>query len=399
VANVLYISYTGILEPLGESQVLQYLERLSTSHSITLVSFEKSQDWIDASRRDALCLRVRRAGITWRPLRYPRLPPIPGTAYALSRAIVTCRPILRTQRIQIIHARGYVPALMALTLKAMFNVRFLFDMRGFWPDEKVDAGTWRRGSAVYRAAKRLEREALLRADTVVSLTHSGVQAMKAFDYLHNSTTPFEVIPTCTNLEAFHPPAGPRIGPPKGFRLGYVGNVTGWYDFGPVVTAFETIRRMDSQATLTIINKGQHEVVHRHLSGRTIRDSIEVKSVHFEDIPSAIREMDATAFFLKPLFSKLASLPTKLGEFLASGVPCLVNDGPGDMSRIVRDEQVGIVVDSSDRESVERGALRLMEMALDSRVRDRCVQVARKYFSLTEGAATLDAIYHRLASTL
>ena len=44
MAKVLYITYDGILEPLGQSQVLNYLEKLSEDHEITLMSFEKKQD-------------------------------------------------------------------------------------------------------------------------------------------------------------------------------------------------------------------------------------------------------------------------------------------------------------------------------------------------------------------
>jgi len=42
--RVLYISYDGLMEPLGESQVLSYLKGLSKSYQIYLLSFEKKQD-------------------------------------------------------------------------------------------------------------------------------------------------------------------------------------------------------------------------------------------------------------------------------------------------------------------------------------------------------------------
>jgi hypothetical protein len=41
--KILYISYDGILEPLGQSQVLSYQEILAKSHQIILISFEKSK--------------------------------------------------------------------------------------------------------------------------------------------------------------------------------------------------------------------------------------------------------------------------------------------------------------------------------------------------------------------
>ena len=45
--SVLYISYDGIMEPLGQSQVVRYMERLSPEYSIHLISFEKRDDLLD----------------------------------------------------------------------------------------------------------------------------------------------------------------------------------------------------------------------------------------------------------------------------------------------------------------------------------------------------------------
>jgi hypothetical protein len=42
--SVLYVSYDGMLEPLGQSQVLGYLKRLAVGRAIHLVSFEKPSD-------------------------------------------------------------------------------------------------------------------------------------------------------------------------------------------------------------------------------------------------------------------------------------------------------------------------------------------------------------------
>ena len=41
--KILYISYDGVLEPLGQSQILSYLKNLSLSNKIFLLSFEKKK--------------------------------------------------------------------------------------------------------------------------------------------------------------------------------------------------------------------------------------------------------------------------------------------------------------------------------------------------------------------
>jgi hypothetical protein len=54
MAGVLYISYDGMLEPLGQSQVLSYLRHLAVDREIHLISFEKADDWGNTSARENL---------------------------------------------------------------------------------------------------------------------------------------------------------------------------------------------------------------------------------------------------------------------------------------------------------------------------------------------------------
>ena len=61
--GILYISYDGMLEPLGQSQVLTYLERLSSGREIHLLSFEKAADWSDRERRQVIERRTAASGI------------------------------------------------------------------------------------------------------------------------------------------------------------------------------------------------------------------------------------------------------------------------------------------------------------------------------------------------
>ena len=43
--NVLYLSYDGMTDPLGQAQVIPYLQELSSKHghTYTLISFEKKE--------------------------------------------------------------------------------------------------------------------------------------------------------------------------------------------------------------------------------------------------------------------------------------------------------------------------------------------------------------------
>ena len=42
--KTIYLSYDGVLEPLGYSQIICYLKKLSENYDITLLSYEKKKD-------------------------------------------------------------------------------------------------------------------------------------------------------------------------------------------------------------------------------------------------------------------------------------------------------------------------------------------------------------------
>src|SRR5688500_7251208 len=109
---VLYVSYDGALEPLGDSQVVSYLERLAADYAITLLSFEKPSDAADKARMRAMSTRLNAKGIQWVPMRYHKRPPVISTVLDTLGGIIQARRAARARSIRIIHARSYVPALI-----------------------------------------------------------------------------------------------------------------------------------------------------------------------------------------------------------------------------------------------------------------------------------------------
>ncbi|MEN1925793.1 glycosyltransferase [Luteimonas qiangzhengi] len=391
----LYISYTGMLEPLGQSQVLAYQERLATDRTIHLISFERKEDWADSAEREAIAGRMRRAGIRWHPLRYHKRPSAIATLWD-----ILCGGVLATwlgvrHRIGIVHARSYVASVMALPVKRFAGATFVFDMRGFWADERVDGGLWPRGGRMYRVAKWFERSFLLNADHVVSLTHAGVREMKAFSYLQGRVPPMTVIPTCADLERFRPLPRPGGGDAP-FTLGYVGSAGTWYLFDEVVACFSELRRIRPDARLLVINRNEHAYIRERLdAGGVSLDQVEIRAADHSEVPECIVRMDAGIFFIKPVFSKQASAPTKLGEFLGCGVPCLSNRGVGDMAQVLEGDEVGVALADFDPASLQEGIARLLVLTEQPDIVERCNRSAVRHFSLNEGVARYGRVYRSL----
>jgi len=392
VTGILYLSYTGMLEPLGQSQVLNYLERLAKGRTIHLVSFEAAENRADAARQEALSQRIAASGIAWHPLRYHKRPSAAATAYDIAQGILKGTRLARRHGLGIIHARSYVASVMALAIKRMTGARFLFDMRGFWADERVDAGLWPHESWMFRIAKRFERRLLLGADAVISLTDAAKQEIATFPYLAGRIPPVTVIPTCADLDRFTP--GDL--PPR-FTLGYVGTVGNWYDFGQSARLFGYLRRQRADAHMMVVNRGEHGAIRAALESEGFTDAdFTIRSADHAEVPGLIRRMSAGVLVARPAYSHVARSPTKLAEFLGCGVPCLVSSAIGDTEEIVASNRAGIVIRDFSNDSCSDAISELLRLVADPSTSARCVATAQRRFALEAGVERYAAVYERLA---
>ncbi len=393
--GVLYISYDGMLEPLGQSQVLAYLERLTGDARIHLVSFEKPADWADEARREALRERLVVAGIGWHPLTYHKTPTVPATLFDIAQGFAVALWLTARHRLGIVHARSYVAALIGWKVKLLTGAKLLFDMRGLWADERVDGGLWPAGGRIYRAVKRIERTLLLGADHIVTLTHASKSVIEGFPYMARGHAPLTVIPTCADLDRFGPGNGK---PPGRFTLGYLGSIGTWYLFDEVLACFAELRQRRPDALLLVVNRNEQALVRTHAAAAGIPgDALEITAAEHADVPAQVRRMSAGAAIIRPVFSKIASAPTKLAEYLGCGVPCLGNVGVGDMEAILEGEKTGVALREFTAEERARAVERLLALCDDPATRTRCRAVAERLFSVEDGAMHYRAIYRSLAA--
>lgn len=397
----LYVSYDGLLEALGESQVVGYIERLSTDYDITVISFEKPADLAEGTRAADMRTRLERRRIQWVALRYHKWPPALSTAFDIVRGIFAAtRWSMRTGG-RILHARGYVPALIALAVKSLRGTLLLFDMRGFWADEKLDAGHWSRESRLYRVTKSCEKKFFESADGIVSLTHAGVAEFPGLGYRIRPGIPIEVIPTCTDVERFTP--GPkdaalvaRLGLADAEVLGCVGTMSNWYLREPMLDYLAFLLQRLPRLKVLVVTAEDQTALRAHASARGVDlDRFILTRAAFADMPAYFRLMDVGMFFIKPVFSKKGSAATKLGEFLASGVPVVINDGVGDSGAIVRDQRVGVVMDRLDATAFEETFSRVSALFTDAAIRQRCREAGVELFDAVAGAEKYREIYGRM----
>jgi len=392
--RVLYISYTGLLEPLGQSQVYRYLIKLADKHDVFLITYEKPEDLDNKERVNSIQQTLEAADIEWHRLKYHHSPTLPATIWDLLSGIQTCIRVIKQNDIEIIHTRSYVASVLGLFCKRMFGTAFVFDMRGFWADERVDGGIWEEDSRLYRSAKWFETQFFENADVVVSLTEAGVDAIQAFEDVDTSSTSFKMIPTCVDTELFTPQPEMRNAE---FTLGYVGSVGTWYRFDDVLECFELLLETQPDAELLVLNKGDHEYIYSRLAAFDIdTQQVEVATVEHSKVPTYMNRMDAGIFFYTPTFSKKGTSPTKMGEFLACGIPCLSNAAVGDVESILEDNGVGIAIDTFETDEKRAAIEKIVELSADPETVDRCLAVAESYYSLDAGVDAYSEVYRQVS---
>lgn len=398
MANTLYISYTGLMDPLGQSQVLQYVLGLSKDHKITVISFEKPENLNDEVKMEKLRARLNECGVDWRALKWTKRLSMLGKVLDIAKGAFTAIKVAQRSRIHIVHCRSYIASIMGLAVKARTGAAFIFDMRGFWPDERVDGGIWTKAGIAYRMFKAIEKRLFLNADHVVSLTCAGVREFSRFDYLEDKVPPYTVIPTCTNLDLFSPADNSG----SCFTLGYIGSVGSWYMFDQVAFAVSSLFKMRSDARFLVVNKGGHALIRDKLSDAGVDlERVDVVEAPFDKVGEYVSRMDAGIFFIKPAWSKRASCPTRMGEFLACGKPCLANVGVGDVKEDFEETKTGITIEFDEHndinaEDLDASLRSLIALASDPGVSRRCRQAAVDRFSLDNGTNKYNQIYQGLS---
>lgn len=341
----------------------------------------------------AMRSRTTTNGIRWYPQAYHKRPSALATAYDIVVGTCVALWLVLRHRASLVHVRSYVPAAMGLAVTRLTSAKFLFDIRGFWADERVDGGIWPRESRLYRVTKWLERRFFRAADHVVAITEASKREIENFPYLRGRAPAITVIPTCADLDRFQRTTPKQSGP---FVLGYVGSVGSWYLFDEVVACFKLILEQHPDAKLLVVNRNEHELIRNAVAASGIDpECLELIAAEHREVPALVRRMDAAAAIIKPLYSKIASAPTKLAEYLGCGVPCLGNTNVGDMAEVLEGRRVGVAIDAFTPAGREEAVRRLLALVADEQTAARCVATARELYSLDAGVSRYQAIYERL----
>lgn len=398
---ILYISYDGMTDPLGQSQVIPYLVGLEQmGHTIHVVSAEKKDRYQAAGR--PFRKKMKEMKLHWHPVFY-------SNKYPGISAYLTYRR-LRNESVQqlikchaeVVHCRSYISALIGLDFKRQSGVKFIFDMRGFWVEERVEGGIWNLKYLLYRKAysffKRKELEFLAESDAIISLTERARIDLLQRNLPSLTAEKITVIPCCADLDFFSPANGAKnpvnvrkeIGiNPQAFVLCYAGSVGSWYLLKEMLQFFKLLSSLTADAKFLILTPDDPKLIMKQADAMQIQaNTIIIRQSERRLMPKYLSIANAAIFFIKNSFSKKASSPTKMGEYMGMGIPIVCNAGIGDVDAIMQSANAGIVLPALNDKLMREAAGRLLQSTFPR----QAIVDAAQFYSLKNGIQRYHQIY-------
>ena len=123
-------------------------------------------------------------------------------------------------------------------------------------------------------------------------------------------------------------------------------------------------------------------------------SLDAQFIDRQELPEKISKFDFLGFYLKENFSVQASMPTKIAEVLACGIPVVCNAFNSDIKNLITDNDVGLIYNFSDTLSKE-SLKNLLTLIRHENTPEKCINISQKYFSLDKGALKIEKIYMKL----
>jgi len=380
-----------MLEPLGQTQVLPYLRQLvKRGVKFTLLSFEKATAFTAAGQQACETLKeeLQQQGIEWHWMRYHQRPSLPATVFDVVQGIRFAGRLVQKNKIELVHARSYIPATIALALKRRFGIKMIFDVRGLMAEEYVDARHWPEGGLRYRVTKATERRIFAAADGIITLTERIWPIIKEWEGLKGRAVPHAVIPCCVDLSLFTFDGAQRarfrteLNLKDRLTMVYSGSLDGWYLTEEMADFFAGFMKSRDDAHLLWLTTGSHERVRQLMSARGIsEDHFSIRAVTPKEMPGYLAAGDIGISFIKRCLSKLASSPTKNAEYLACGLPIVINAGIGDSDLLANESRAAILIRDFSEIDFNAAWAQIEEVVSDSNIRTSARELAERVFDL------------------
>lgn len=351
--NRLFLTYDGLLDPLGQSQIIPYLKCIANSErNIKVISFEKNEN-IKKNKINQLRISLLQNNILWEYNKFSKNFGKIGKIYDLIKMLILSLILILKYNIKIVHCRSHVPAMIGFAIKKLFKVKIIFDFRGLWIEERFDYNIWNKKKILhflyFKILKIFETKILNSSDYIVCLTNAVKPYLKK---KLKKKIPIEVIPCCADYNFFKKNkyskkiAKKKLNIKKNISvIGYAGSINGAYLINKMIEFFYNLQKINKNLIFVFVTPQTNDLkkIINSFPNKKIYDKIMIFKSERKNIPLFLSSFDMTLCFIKKTFSRTAMSPTKMFESFANGIPFICNKGIGDVDHIINKHKVGEVV--------------------------------------------------------
>ena len=377
MAKALYFSYDGLLDPLGQSQIVPYVSAISAAgHSLTIVSYEK----VERTREQIKLMEIKlqKIGVNWVRLEFRS-----GKLWAIKRLIsgvLLIRKLCRDLQPDFVHLRGFVPAVIFQLSRS--TVPFLYDFRGFALGEWVDIGKINPSSLLYRVLNRLDEKAVMSASGLVVLEECAKHLLK--DTYDVPDVPLKVIRTCTDVKRYTKGKNVLKNTSRALRFVFLGGARFPYRPDLALMLIEKLIEHGVDCNIDFVNKGDRYIIEKENDLTSIsKEKVRILDCEHSEIPDILATYDCGIVMVETSHWRRVCSPTKTGEYLASGLPVISLEGIDAIDEL--SERTACVATVSCEELVgyfqEGRAQKIVSFIRSDSVTQKCQTLANDEFDL------------------
>ena len=363
--RALFITYDGLRDPLGQSQILPYLKIISRYVKyLHVISFEKKQ----TEKQEKVTLPKN---VGWTKLTFSH----GGIFYKFLDLILMIFKtflLIKKYKFNILHARSYPSMHVVYLLNKIFDFKSIFDMRGFWVDDRIDANIWSKNKFLYRIIanyyKNLEKKFIKGSDVIIVLTK---KAKKEVLKVSKKTIFFFIIPCCADYNHFKPL---RLEKKKIIKkklninpntkiISYLGSTGTVYLYDQMIKFFYKVTKYNKKEKFIflIITRDNPNILIKKLIDlgyKSLIKNIRIVSASRSEVPNYLGISDLMLTLRMPSFSQKAASPTKIAESFSMGIPVISNKGIGDVDEIIKKFNGGLTFNINSQNAFNKAASKI-----------------------------------------
>ena len=392
-------------DPLFNGLMYQYLlehqRQSSQAFCYHIITEEQQAYALTAADQAQLQTQLAQQNIQWHPLPYR------GGRFILFKKLwnfislfFKLWRIKRKEKVKLMVGFLAIAGGYAFLISRILRLRllvFCFEPHSLYMKE---FGIWSPQSLKYKILHQVEVWQATKADYVTAPTKHTVQLLKNW----NSKAHISRVPISVDTDKFSFSAAARTqirqenGVPEGrYALLYLGKFGGIYYSVQEVAEF-CKRLLDAEPSLfffTISPNPSEEVEQAYLAaGLEPSDFVVLNKIPYSQIEGYISACDMGMIAIPPLDSQRYRTPVKIGNYLACGLPILLNKGIADDDDMAKEENVGVVFDSLSQTAIDVPLQQLRQLMQEDTppLQARCRAAAIRHRGLQNSVDVLLEIF-------